>query len=51
MSRLLGHCEAVGRVTDLDALTARSRLESALGSELASRLVGALAPQAGRAAF
>ncbi len=51
MARLLGHCAAVGRVTDLDALTARSRLDSVLDPELASRLVVALVPKAGRAAF
>ncbi len=51
MSRLLGDCEAVGRVTAADAASVRYRLEGALGPDLASRLVGALAPHPGRTAF
>jgi hypothetical protein len=42
-TRILEHCVAVGRVTDDAAATARVRLESSLGPELAGRLVGALA--------
>jgi hypothetical protein len=40
MSRLLVHCEAVARADQF--ATARSRLEQALGSDLAHRLVSAL---------
>jgi hypothetical protein len=48
MSRLLVHCEAVGRHGE-DASPALTRLERALGSDFASRLVAALAPaQRGR---
>ena len=45
VARLLDHCEALARVMGggAPATTARSRLESALGLELAERLVGALA--------
>jgi hypothetical protein len=49
MARLLGHCEAVDRVTPADAPTPRARLESELDPELASRLVVALAAKSGRA--
>jgi hypothetical protein len=41
--RLLEHCEVLARVTGREYATARARLETALGTELASRLVGALA--------
>ena len=50
MDRLLGDCETVARFTSDDA-PARSRLEGALGSELASRLVGALSARPARVAF
>lgn len=43
ISRLVEHCEVLNRVTAAEHATARSRLESLLGSELAGRLVGALA--------
>jgi hypothetical protein len=49
MTHLLEHCEALGRLTRGSAAPARSRLESTLGAELASRLVGGLARR-GRAA-
>jgi hypothetical protein len=51
MTRLLGDCEAVARFTADDDGPARSRLEGALGSELASRLLVALATRPGRVAF
>jgi hypothetical protein len=47
-SRLIDHCEAVSRVTTVGSATARVRLENELGSELARRLVGALARRGGR---
>jgi hypothetical protein len=47
-SRLLDHCEAIGRVTNDGPASARARLENELGSELARRLVGALARRGGR---
>ena len=47
---LLGDCETVGRFASDDA-PARSRLDGALGSELASRLVGALSARPARVAF
>jgi hypothetical protein len=50
MGRLLGDCETVARFTSDDA-PARSRLDGALGSELASRLVGALSARPARVAF
>ncbi len=50
MDRLLGDCETVARFTSDDA-PARSRLDGALGSELASRLVGALSARPARVAF
>jgi hypothetical protein len=43
MPRLLEHCEALRRVTGFEAGSARARLELELGSELAARLVVALA--------
>ncbi len=43
LTRLVDHCEALRRVTGEEATSARSRLELELGSELTSRLVGALA--------
>jgi hypothetical protein len=48
MSRLLDHCEAIGRVTNAGPASARARLENELGSELARRLVGALVRRGGR---
>jgi hypothetical protein len=51
MTRRLGDCEAVARFTEDGEPPARSRLEGALGSELASRLLVALAPRPGRVAF
>ncbi len=50
MSRLLLHCEAVGR-HDAAASPALTRLERALGSDLASRLVTALASHRGRSSL
>jgi hypothetical protein len=47
-SRLLEHYEALARLTGRDGASARVRLESALGPELASRLVGALAERRAR---
>jgi hypothetical protein len=47
-SRLLDHCEAIGRVTNAGPASARARLENELGLELARRLVGALARRGGR---
>ena len=47
MSRLLTHCETLARVTSEHSATARVRLESELGPELAQRLVGALAARGG----
>lgn len=43
MARLLVHCEAIGRQGE-GASPAQTRLERALGSDLAARLVSALAP-------
>jgi hypothetical protein len=43
MVRIIGDCERLGRVTADGSSSALRRLESALGSELADRLVGALA--------
>ena len=43
MTRIIGDCETLGRVTGDGRSNALRRLESALGSELAGRLVGALA--------
>jgi hypothetical protein len=43
MPRLLEHCEALRRVTGVEVGSARARLELELGSELAARLVDALA--------
>jgi hypothetical protein len=43
MTRIIGDCERLGRVTGNRSSSALTRLESALGSELADRLVGALA--------
>jgi hypothetical protein len=51
MARLLGDCETVARFTASGDAPARSRLEGAIGSELASRLLVALAPHPGRVAF
>ena len=51
MDRLLGDCETVARFTSDGDAPARSRLEGALGSELASRLVGALSARPARVAF
>jgi len=51
MTRLLGDCEAVARFTADGESPARSRLEGALGSELTSRLLVALAARPGRVAF
>jgi hypothetical protein len=51
MARLLGDCETVARFTASGDAPARSRLEGAIGSELASRLLVALAPRPGRVAF
>lgn len=42
MERILGDCLALARVTG-ESSKARTQLETALGSELAARLVGALA--------
>lgn len=44
LSRLLEHCEAAHRLTGVESGTARLRLEHALGTDLATRLVYALAP-------
>jgi hypothetical protein len=46
--RLLRHCAALDRVTARDEASARSRLESELGSELVEFLLGALAGDRGR---
>jgi hypothetical protein len=43
MSRLLAECEAVDRADGARASSASSRLEQALGSDFARRLVSALA--------
>jgi hypothetical protein len=43
MPRLLEDCEALGRVISLGDATPRTRLETAIGTDLATRLVGALA--------
>jgi hypothetical protein len=43
MTKIIGDCEALGRVTADGRTNALGRLESVLGSELACRLVGALA--------
>ena len=45
--RLLEHGATLNRVTAADRLTARTRLESELGSELAGRLLGALSRRGG----
>lgn len=50
LRRLLKDCEALERLATGDSASARSRLESALGYELARRLVGALSAR-GRAAL
>jgi len=42
-ARLLAHCDAVARLVDEPREDARERLAEALGPELASRLVDALA--------
>ena len=42
-SRLLEHCEAIARLTGPEPASARARLETAIGPELAGRLVLALA--------
>ena len=44
-SRILAHCAGLARVTGQERASARVRLESALGDELAQRLVGALAAE------
>jgi hypothetical protein len=44
MTKIIGDCETLGRVTGDGSSSALRRLESVLGSELAGRLVGALAP-------
>ena len=50
-SRLLEHWEAVSRLTGPESTSARARLETAIGPELAGRLVLALArPRDSRAA-
>jgi hypothetical protein len=49
LSRLLEHCEALGRLTQSEQECARRRLEAVLGSELAGRLLGALTRGAGQA--
>lgn len=43
MTKIIGDCERLGRVTGDGSSSALRRLESVLGSELADRLVGALA--------
>jgi hypothetical protein len=43
LSRLVGDCEALARILGDGHPPARMRLECELGSELATRLVGALA--------
>jgi len=43
MTKIMGDCERLGRVTGDGSSSALRRLESVLGSELADRLVGALA--------
>ncbi|HYY74896.1 MAG TPA: hypothetical protein VE644_01080 [Gaiellaceae bacterium] len=47
-SRLLGDCAALERLAASDRPSARARLESELGHELAALLVGALAAVADR---
>lgn len=47
--RLLEHCEALGRLTEVEPVTPFGRLEGVLGCELAGRLLVALT-SAGRAA-
>ncbi|MDQ3669792.1 MAG: hypothetical protein M3377_05870 [Actinomycetota bacterium] len=49
ISGLLDHCETIARVTGNGDGNALLRLESEIGSELARRLVGALARGRGRA--
>lgn len=49
LSRLLEHCEALGCLTQGDQECARGRLEAAIGTELAGRLLGALTRRAGHA--
>jgi hypothetical protein len=51
LSRLLEHCEALGRLIQSEPDCARGRLEAALGPELAGRLLGALTRRSGRAAL
>ena len=51
MTRLLEHCETLGRVTAEHQATARARLETELGCELARRLIGALAAGSRTRAF
>lgn len=48
MSRLLDHCETIARITGTGHGNALLRLETEIGSELARRLVGALARGRGR---
>ncbi|HET9545345.1 MAG TPA: hypothetical protein VFO88_07190 [Gaiellaceae bacterium] len=43
MTRILGDCEQLGRVTGDRSSSALRRLETVIGEELAGRLVGALA--------
>ncbi|HEY7196563.1 MAG TPA: hypothetical protein VH306_05215 [Gaiellaceae bacterium] len=49
--RILEHCELLDRADETTAQSARVRLESALGSELAGRLLTALADRRSRAAL
>jgi hypothetical protein len=48
--RLVAHCEALDRLTGDERTSARSRLDDALGHELATWLVGALTRPRGCAA-
>lgn len=48
--RLLQDCATMGRLTAADPACPRRRIEDTLGSELATRLVGALARRAERPA-
>jgi len=48
MTKILGDCEQLGRVTGDGSSSALRRLETAIGEELAGRLVGALAGRRSR---
>ena len=48
--RLLQDCTTIGWLTTADPACPQQRLEDALGSDLAARLVGALTRKAGRPA-